>query len=167
MIPVISFVGYSNSGKTTFLVKLVGEMKTRGHRIAVIKHDIHGFDIDIAGKDTYEYSAAGADIVCISSPQRFAYIEKRQAELSLDAVLERVRDVEFIFTEGYKREKQHKIEIFRHTAVQPSIGLSPELLAVVSDTPLYENVRHFRPEQIEMVADFLERAYLGNLSDSR
>jgi molybdopterin-guanine dinucleotide biosynthesis protein B len=166
MIPVVSFVGYSNSGKTTFLVRLVSEMKARGYRVAVVKHDRHGFDIDIPGKDTYQYGEAGADIVCISSPQRFAYIEKRQQELPLEAVLERIKHVDIIFTEGYKREQQHKIEVFRHAAGQPPIGPSLELIAVVSDKPLYEQVCHFAFEQTGLLADFLERRYLLNMSDN-
>lgn len=41
MIPVISFVGRSNSGKTTYLIKLISELKKRGYKVAVIKHH-HG-----------------------------------------------------------------------------------------------------------------------------
>ncbi|MCL5057026.1 MAG: molybdopterin-guanine dinucleotide biosynthesis protein B, partial [Actinobacteria bacterium] len=39
-IPVISFVGYSGSGKTTFLERLIPELKARNLRVGVIKH--HG-----------------------------------------------------------------------------------------------------------------------------
>jgi molybdopterin-guanine dinucleotide biosynthesis adapter protein len=46
MIPVVSVVGKSNTGKTTFLVKLITELKNRGYKVAIIKHNVHGFDID-------------------------------------------------------------------------------------------------------------------------
>ncbi|MBC7225358.1 MAG: molybdopterin-guanine dinucleotide biosynthesis protein MobB, partial [Anaerolineae bacterium] len=45
-IPALSVVGKSDSGKTTLLEKLIPELKRRGYRVAVIKHDVHGFHID-------------------------------------------------------------------------------------------------------------------------
>ncbi len=38
MPPVISIIGKSESGKTTLVEKLVGELKARGYRVATIKH---------------------------------------------------------------------------------------------------------------------------------
>ena len=43
----------SNVGKTTLIVGLVKELKSRGYRIATIKHDAHDFEIDQEGKDTW------------------------------------------------------------------------------------------------------------------
>ncbi|MEK7750140.1 MAG: molybdopterin-guanine dinucleotide biosynthesis protein MobB, partial [Planctomycetota bacterium] len=40
-VPVISIVGRSNSGKTTLIVKLVKELKSRGYKVATIKHSHH------------------------------------------------------------------------------------------------------------------------------
>ena len=40
-IPVIAFAAYSGTGKTTLIEKLVRELKNRGLRLAVIKHDGH------------------------------------------------------------------------------------------------------------------------------
>ena len=67
MIPVISFIGRSGVGKTTYLEKLIAELKKRGYRVGVIKHDIHGFEMDRPGKDTWRHAQAGADVVWISS----------------------------------------------------------------------------------------------------
>jgi len=51
-IPIISIVGKSNSGKTTLLEKLIPELVKRGYRVATIKHNVHGFDVDHEGKDS-------------------------------------------------------------------------------------------------------------------
>ena len=42
---IFGFVGNSDSGKTKLLQKLVGELKNRGHKVSVIKHCAHGFDL--------------------------------------------------------------------------------------------------------------------------
>ena len=60
MIPILSIVGKSNSGKTTLLEKLITELTGRGWRVATIKHNKHGFNIDHEGKDSYRHKKAGA-----------------------------------------------------------------------------------------------------------
>ena len=82
-IPIISFVGNSKSGKTTFLEKVVRELKQRGYRVAVIKHSHHDFDIDQPGKDSWRFSQAGSDIVAVSSPNKMAFIEHVDTEITL------------------------------------------------------------------------------------
>ncbi len=51
-IPIVSIVSKSNAGKTTLLEKLISELVKRGCRVATIKHNMHGFDIDHEGKDS-------------------------------------------------------------------------------------------------------------------
>ena len=162
MIPVISFVGRSNCGKTTYLEKLIAEMKRRGWRIATVKHDVHGFEMDRPGKDTWRHSQAGADTVCISSPWKMAMIRKVEREMSLDEVVGMIRDVDIVFTEGYKREARVKVEVFRREACDSPLCASEELLAVVTDTQLFEKVPHFSVEDAASFADFLERGVLAN-----
>ena len=66
MPPIISIVGKSNSGKTTFLEKVVRELKRRGYRVAVVKHSTHDIKIDQPGKDTWRLAQAGSDVVVFS-----------------------------------------------------------------------------------------------------
>jgi len=84
--PLISIVGKSDAGKTTLLEKLVGELKTRGYLIGTIKHDVHGFEIDHEGKDSWRHKHAGAHTVVISSPRKVAVIKDMAAEESLDGL---------------------------------------------------------------------------------
>ena len=50
--PLVSIVGKSDSGKTTFIEKLVPQLVRLGCRVGTVKHDVHGFDIDHPGKDS-------------------------------------------------------------------------------------------------------------------
>jgi molybdopterin-guanine dinucleotide biosynthesis protein B len=159
-IPVISFVGRSNSGKTTYLEKLIREMKQRGYKVATIKHDVHGFDMDKPGKDTWRHAQAGADIVAISSPEKMAMIKKVDQELTLEEVVARIDGVDIIFTEGYKREGKTKIEVFRKAAADSPLCQRDEAIAFVSDTILYENAPHFSLDDPGDMAYFLMERFL-------
>jgi molybdopterin-guanine dinucleotide biosynthesis protein len=75
----VSFVAKSGTGKTTLLEQVIGDLKNRGLRVGVIKHDAHRFDIDHPGKDSYRLAAAGADTMLISSPEKLAIVKKHPA----------------------------------------------------------------------------------------
>ena len=161
-IPVISIVSKSGSGKTTFLEKIIRELKNRGFRVAVIKHDTHGFDIDKPGKDTWRHAQAGADIVTISSPKKFALIEKRENELTLDEVISRISGVDIILTEGYKRQNKPKIEVFRLAAHKDLLCDPNELIALASDIPWDINVPCYDINDTQGMTDLIEKYIQDN-----
>lgn len=156
MIPVISIVGCSNCGKTTYLEKVIREFKDRGYRVATIKHDVHGFEMDKPGKDTWRHAQAGADVVCISSPDKMAMIKKVDQELLLDEVIAFITDVDIIFTEGYKRESKQKIEVYRQAVSARPLCNKQDLLAIATDIYLYDDIPQFRLEDVKEMAQFLE-----------
>jgi molybdopterin-guanine dinucleotide biosynthesis adapter protein len=156
-IPVVSIVGKSDSGKTTLLCGIIQELKKRNYKIATIKHDVHGFDIDKPGKDTWKHAQAGADTVVISSPRKIAQIEQVSEELSLDQVISRIKNVDLILTEGYKRNNKPKIEIFRSTVHDhPLCTLEDNLLAVASDIDPDLGVPVFSTDDYTGIADLIE-----------
>lgn len=139
-IPVVSIVGKSDSGKTTLLEKLLREAKRRHWRVATIKHDVHGFEMDTPGKDTWRHAQAGADMVVISSPDKIAILENVAQDQELDAVMARIRGVDLIFTEGYKRGNKPKIEVFRSAVHRELLCRPGELLAIASDVRFDQGV---------------------------
>lgn len=155
LIPVVSFIGYGNSGKTTFLTKVIAEVKRRGLKVAIVKHDVHDFEMDKPGKDTWRHAQAGADIVCISSPQKMAFIKKVEQELTLDEIMQHIQNVDIIFTEGFKQEHKPKIEVYRQASAQSPIGKRDDLLAVVSDINLYDGIPHFGLDDEERLTEFI------------
>lgn len=132
--PIVTLVGTSNAGKTTFLEKLIVALKSHGLTVGTIKHHGHDFDIDKPGKDTWRHAQAGADAVAISSPEKLAVIRKVQHELALDEVAVQLGPMDIIITEGYKRSNKPKIEISRQAHSSTLLSRPEELLAVVSDT---------------------------------
>ena len=159
MIPVISFIGRSGVGKTTYLEKLIAELKRRGYRVGVVKHDIHGFEIDHPGKDTWRHAQAGADVVCISSREKFALIQKTQRDMPLEEILDQIRDVDIILVEGYKNHSALRAEIFRRDCGREPLDRPEDLFAVISDTPLYPELPCFDLDAVALFADYLEQKF--------
>lgn len=158
MIPVVSFVGYSNSGKTTFLVKVIRELKVRGYRVGVIKHDGHDFEIDHPGTDSWQHRQAGADCVCIASASKAAIIKTLSPATTLDDLLHLFDNVDLIVTEGFKQEQKPQIEVHR-PGVEP-LGCKENTLAVVSDSILYADVPHFGTNDVQGVVTLLLRKFI-------
>ncbi len=165
-VPAVSFVSKSGTGKTTLLEKVISELKTRGHRIGVIKHDAHSFDIDHPGKDSYRLAVAGADTTLISSPEKLAIIKKHSAEPSLPEVIATYfGDVDLVITEGFKRGPLPKVEINRKersaTLMCRGEEHDPTLIAVVSDQSFELDVPLFDLNTPTEVVDFLEHSVLN------
>jgi len=162
MIPIICIVGASNSGKTTYLEKLIPALTQRGYRVGVIKHDAHAFEMDHEGKDTWRHRRAGAQTIAISSPTQVASIRTTDHELGLEEIVPRYfwqEDV--VITEGFKRSTYPKIEIFRSAIEEkPICEANDNLLAVVTDDPVAIDVPTYSFAQVSAVADLIENRFL-------
>ena len=162
MLPIICIVGSSDSGKTTFLEKLIPELGRRGYRVGTVKHDAHSFEMDREGKDTWRHRKAGAQTIAISSPAQVATIRQVQSEMDIEELAGHYfwqEDV--LIAEGFKRSRFPKIEIFR-SVVEPApiCGSKDNLIALVTDDPIQVDVPVFRFEEVAHVADFIEERYL-------
>ncbi len=134
--PVISFVGRSNSGKTTLLERIIPELRGRGLRIATIKHDVHSYETDCPGKDTWKHARAGAEVVVLAAPDRLTSFRALDREWSLDEIASTISGVDLIITEGYKRADKPKIEVWRgDEEARPLCGPADRLIAIASDRP--------------------------------
>ncbi len=159
-VPVLGLAGYSGSGKTTFLEKLIAELKHRGRRVGVIKHTHHLVDFDQPGKDTWRHAKAGADVVALATPGGVFLVRKFEGDPGPEEVISMVRGVDLVIIEGYKTGSWPKIAVFRREApVRPDIP-AEELLAVVSDMEQDMDVPHFSLEDASGVADLIEQAFL-------
>ena len=163
MIPIVSIVGKSNIGKTTLIEKLLPELTRRGVRVATVKHDVHGFEVDREGKDSWRHKKAGAHTVVISSPEKVALIRDVEKDLTLEEIREKlIQDVDLILSEGYKKDVQPKIEVFRKGKYEGLLCTREDrLMAVVSDQTFDVGVPCFSLDDIRGVADFIEKTFLS------
>ncbi len=157
--PLVCFVGKKNSGKTTFVEKLVSLLAGSGLAVAYIKHDVHGFSIDHPGTDTQRLSQAGACMVIISSPAQIACLENVEDERSLTELCRVVKGpIDLIVAEGFKSAAADRIEVCRAGASM--VCPEKDLLAAISERPgVARSIPVFNPEAVSRVARLLIKRY--------
>jgi molybdopterin-guanine dinucleotide biosynthesis protein B len=157
---VISIVGKSSTGKTTFLEKLIREITGRGYKVATIKHSHHSISFDDPSKDSWRHAQAGAAATMVSSTTEIQMIKPIPRELNVEELACYLgEDYDLILTEGFSRGDAPKIEIHRKEA-GPLLENATNLFAVVTDEPLETGVKQFGLEDVKGVADLLEDGYI-------
>lgn len=164
-VRVVSFVAKSGTGKTTLLEKVIADLKTRGYRVGAIKHDAHRFDIDHPGKDSHRLTAAGADTMVISSPEKLAMVKRHIASPPIEELLATYfADMDIVLTEGFKKSSLPKIEVHRRersaTLLCRGEEHDPALVAVASDECLELDVPVLDLNDAGAVADFIVERFL-------
>ena len=152
-IPVYSFIAKSGTGKTTLIEKLIPELKSRGLRVAVMKHDAHEFDVDKPGKDSWRMTRAGADVTVIASATHSAVMENRP--VPADELLKGIRDVDVILTEGYQQGPWKKIGVNRAASGNALPVLADSYIAVVTDADVDVPAPRIGLDDVKALADFI------------
>jgi molybdopterin-guanine dinucleotide biosynthesis protein B len=168
-LPIVSIVGKSQSGKTMLMEQLIAEFKKRGYRIATLKHSRGGMEIDQPGKDSWRYAQAGSDAVCISSPDKLAFIKNLSHDLNVEEILPIIgSEFDLILVEGFRKNKIPKIEVHRKELGDDLLCSPEELWAVVTDgspDTLVADRRKlpaFKWGDTAAIADFIEKSFVLN-----
>ncbi len=137
--PVLGFVAWSGTGKTTLLTNIIPLLNAHGYRVGIVKHVHHKFDIDKPGKDSYRLRESGANQVIAASNIRMAFIrelKESKEEPSLKNALETLhcKSLDLILIEGYKHEPFPKIELHRSELNKPFMyPKDKHILAIACD----------------------------------
>ena len=166
--PLLGFVAFSGTGKTTLLTQLIPLLKAQGLKLGLIKHAHHRFDIDIPGKDSYELRKAGANQVLVASQQRWAMITETPEQDSDPELADMLAQLDqaaldLVLVEGFKHVAFPKLELHR-----PSLGhplLFPDdadIIAIATDAPLAQptSLPVLDINQPETVAAFIQQHIL-------
>ncbi len=160
MPPVVSIVGKSKSGKTTVIERLVQELKSRGYRVATIKHAPLGASFDEPGKDSWYHIEAGSEATVVSSPDNLVLVKPVSQDSPLEEIVRLLgEDYDIILTEGFKQEGTPKIEAHRRDTGPPLKDIKKRI-AIVTNEPLETKARQFSFEDNKSLADLLERGFI-------
>src|SRR5512134_527429 len=97
----IGLIGYSNSGKTTLIEKLIPRFRAQGLAVSAIKNAHHGFDMDRPGKDSFRYRVAGAGQVLIATAERWALLTETPAgHATLEELFAELAPCDLVIIEG-------------------------------------------------------------------
>ena len=160
MPSIVSVIGKSKSGKTTLIERLVQELKSRGYRVATIKHIPQGVSFDEPGKDSWRHLQAGSKAAIVSSPEKIVMVKMVERDSTLDEIMYFVgEDYDIIIAEGFKQGNAPKIEVHRKDTGSPLKGIK-KLIAIVTDEPLETKARQFSSGDINGLADLLEKGFI-------
>jgi molybdopterin-guanine dinucleotide biosynthesis adapter protein len=134
---VLGIVGWSGSGKTVLITRIIPLLAQRGLRVATVKHAHHKFDVDQPGKDSYEHRKAGACEVIISSARRWVQMHELgdSPEATLAELLRKVSPCDLVLVEGFKSGRHPKLEVYRSVLGKSALCLTDErVIGVASDS---------------------------------
>ena len=159
---VLGISGWSGSGKTALITRLVPLLRKRGLRVVVVKHAHHTFDIDIPGKDSFQHRAAGAVEVIIASSRRIAQITELEDAPApkLADLLWRVSACDLVLVEGFKAEAHPKLEVFRSKNGSPPLHpADPATIAIASDAAFPDaKIPCVNVNDLDAIADLVVRS---------
>jgi molybdopterin-guanine dinucleotide biosynthesis protein B len=166
MLPVVSIVGQGNSGKTTLIEKLIPEMKSRGYRVATVKHTHEKVELDTQGKDSWRYTQAGSDAVFLSTSTDLALIKAVEQKALVKEITQLMSaDCDIMLIEGLHDAHAPKIEVHRKESGKELRCKPEELRAIVTDVELSVDIPQFKLNDISGIADFIEAKLVGKRQD--
>ena len=160
MPTTVSIIGNSNSGKTTLIEKLVGELKSRGYSVATIKHTDKRIPFDPPGKDSWRHLQAGSEATILSSHDKMVLIKPAAPDITLDEITQVFgEDYDIVLTEGFKQANAPKIEVHRRET-GPLLSNIKKLIAIATDEPLETKTEQFSLDDIKGLANLLEQGFI-------
>jgi len=163
---MISFIGYSKSGKTASIEKLISYLHDQNFFVLAFKH-IHqnNFTIDTPGKNTWKYSKAGADVVVSQSPDESAILFNRKLDPLLmiksiyDLIQSSLRSDQIgsdkqviVILEGFRDLKGNKVLCVKNLEEIKS-QMDPSIIAITGS--IFSNVSELKSAKTEISAKFI------------
>ena len=159
MAKALSIVGFSGSGKTELICRLLDWLVRQGLRVAVLKHTHHR-DLGDRGKDTWRFRQAGAPVVALAGPGFLQITRAYPEEPQLAAALATLASgVDLILVEGYKSGSLPKIVVL-NPEIQESPPQYTQVIATVSQDSAVGAGPVFQPGEVAAMGALI-RAHLG------
>lgn len=161
-LPIVTVVGYSNSGKTRCIVALIALLTQRGYRVASARHCHDGFTLDVAGKDSWKHKHAGAVTTLMASRNRIGVIVDQAISLSLAQLCELyVHEADIVLAEGFSWEPHPKILIRGADNAEERKLPGESLIALVGESPFTSDIPFFTFHEMDALASLLEQHLLS------
>ena len=112
MTKIFGICGWSGSGKTDLICRLINYFVQKKLIVSTIKHTHHHFKIDKNDKDSFKHRLNGAHEVIIGGGNNFALIHTgiRKIDYGLSDLKKRFsKSNDLILVEGFKKKKFQRL----------------------------------------------------------
>ncbi|MCP4375376.1 MAG: molybdopterin-guanine dinucleotide biosynthesis protein B [bacterium] len=131
-LPILGICGWSGSGKTTLIEQVVPGLIAGGLKVAILKHDAHGLDVDRPGKDSDRFFNTGADVLAHGPDQIFFRSHHNGTELP--ELLAPLADrYDLVLVEGHKRSDIPKVWLLGDDEAAPPSEAGVPLIVLSRD----------------------------------
>ncbi len=114
--PLVSVVGWKDSGKTTVAAALIETLRGRGRRVMALKHG-HRFRLDTEGTDSSRLRGSGAERVLLSGPEGMGLLGgwsgDRGEPSAVELAARYLCDADVVVAEGWKGAPLPAIEVMK------------------------------------------------------
>ena len=158
MTRIFTIAGWSNSGKTTLIVKLIKEIKKRGLKVMTLKNASEKYYLEPEGKDSLNFLKAGADSVYLSSKKELMKMKLIIDNNDLFNNLEsEFNKYDIVLLEGLTRKNIPIIEVYDQKINNNMKFPENDLYAVISDNFISKNIPIFgKNDIIEIVEKLIQ-----------
>lgn len=162
----VAICGFSNSGKTTLIGKLIDRFK-KSYAITYVKSDAHGIQMDKEGKDTFRVYEAGADRVFIKDSYQSAQITRHSPMSSM--IGQDFSDSDMVIVEGHKNAPIPKVVVVdadQMILAKIKSGEISNILALVgsSDSGPDSSLNYFHRDDVEGIARMIEQHFQARIA---
>ena len=154
---IFSFNGWSGTGKTTLITKLITELSSRGWKVMGVKKVPEKFHLEPEGKDSRRFLEHGADTVYLVSGKqlmKMKTIDKPEDFFIL--AREDQEEHDFVLIEGLSTEEAIIFEVY-DPGISEDLKTDKNVLnAVISEYQVFDDLKYFKRDDIKNIANYLE-----------
>jgi len=159
---IVSILGWSGVGKTTFIEAAIAECSRRGIPVAAFKKSRHAADLPPDGKDSSRFHAAGANPSIYLSESEMLLLTAPPALMDTGAIIALCPCASIIFCEGLDMGEALRVLVTGAETEEKALKrpLAAIDVIVAREQTMIElaaarNKRAFRPEPVGLFIDHL------------
>jgi molybdopterin-guanine dinucleotide biosynthesis protein B len=154
---IFSIIGWSGSGKTSLITRLIERFRTGERRVVAVKCTHAGYALQPEGKDTARFLQAGAQEVYLMTERELLRMTPLDSPDALLADLEaRLGPEDVVLLEGLARPGIPAIEVQDPRGGKALKSRPENLAAVVSATKSGHDRPCFHPDDVAAISRFME-----------
>ncbi len=158
---IFSIVGWSGSGKTMLITRLIEIFKAKQRKVIAVKSTHAGYSLQPEGKDTARFLAAGADEAYLMAGGELLRMTRLGSEQDLLAALKaQLGKDDIVLLEGFNAPGIPIIEVEDPRREKAMKFMPEKLAAVITSAGDGYGRPSFHPDQIAAISAFME-AYHG------